>query len=89
MQDDSPLIQSLRTAVAAAPADVPLRLHLAQLLLEAGRSEAAVAEAAVALQHAPGDAQARDLMARAMGAPAPAPAQSPERRAGFDWPAPC
>ncbi|MFH8497218.1 ATP-binding protein [Streptomyces coeruleorubidus] len=85
MPDDSPLLQSLRTAVAAAPADVPLRLHLAQLLLEAGRSEAAVAEAAVALQHAPGDAQARDLMARAMGAPAPAPAQPPDRRPGFDW----
>ncbi|MEU0388825.1 ATP-binding protein [Streptomyces chartreusis] len=85
MPDDSPLIQSLRTAVAAAPADVPLRLHLAQLLLEAGRSDAAVAEAAVALQHAPGDAQARDLMARAMGAPAPAPVQPADQRAGFDW----
>ncbi|MFF3176123.1 ATP-binding protein [Streptomyces sp. NPDC057900] len=86
MPDDSPLIQSLRTAVAAAPADVPLRLHLAQLLLEADRGEEAVGEAAVALQHAPGDAQARDLMARAMGAPAPSvPAEHPRPRAGFDW----
>ncbi|MFJ8392985.1 ATP-binding protein [Streptomyces sp. NPDC094144] len=91
MSDDSPLIQSLRTAVAAAPADVPLRLHLAQLLLAADRSDEAVAEAAVALQHAPGDAQARDLMARAMGAPAPAASQPPAasqlqpRRTGFDW----
>ncbi|MYY02725.1 MULTISPECIES: ATP-binding protein [unclassified Streptomyces] len=76
MSDDPPLIQSLRTAVAAAPADVPLRLHLAQLLLEADRADEAVAEAAVALQHAPGDAQARDLMLRAMGAP-PAPASPP------------
>ncbi|MEU7281581.1 ATP-binding protein [Streptomyces sp. NPDC045431] len=75
MPDDSPLLQSLRTAVAAAPTDVPLRLHLAQLLLDAGRSDEAVAEAAAALQHAPGDAQARDLMARAMGTPA-APAAS-------------
>ncbi|WP_327710977.1 ATP-binding protein [Streptomyces sp. NBC_00464] len=93
MPDDSPLIQSLRTAVAAAPADVPLRLHLAQLLLDADRSDDAVAEAAVALQHAPGDAQARDLMVRAMGAPAPAPtqlplpspAQPPRPRGRFDW----
>lgn len=85
MPDEPPLIQSLRAAVAAAPADVPLRLHLAQLLLEADRSDDAVAEAAVALQHAPGDAQARDLMARAMGAPPPAPAQPPGTRAGFDW----
>ncbi|WP_037895163.1 tetratricopeptide repeat protein, partial [Streptomyces sp. Tu 6176] len=69
MAEDSPLIQSLRSAVAAAPADVPLRLHLAELLLGAGRSDAAVAEVAAALQHAPGDAQARELMARAMGMP--------------------
>ncbi|MFI6877595.1 ATP-binding protein [Streptomyces sp. NPDC050400] len=81
MSADSPLIQSLRTAVAAAPQDVPLRLHLAELLLTAGAADAAVAEVAVALQHAPGDAQARELMARAMGAPAPAPTQTP----GFDW----
>ncbi|MFE7112239.1 ATP-binding protein [Streptomyces sp. NPDC057575] len=85
MPDDPPLIHSLRTAVAAAPADVPLRLHLAQLLLEADRSDEAVAEAAVALQHAPGDAQARGLMARAMGAPPPSPAQPPRPQAGFDW----
>ncbi|MET7645741.1 AAA family ATPase [Streptomyces sp. NPDC005426] len=75
MSDDTPLIQSLRTAVAAVPADVPLRLHLAQLLLDAGRSDDAVTEAAVALQHAPGDAQARALMVRAMGTPPPSPAQ--------------
>ncbi|WP_125262921.1 ATP-binding protein [Streptomyces alboflavus] len=67
MPVESPLIQSLRTAVAAAPDDVPLRLHLAALLLDAGHGDAAVAEAAVALQHAPGDAEARLLMARAMG----------------------
>ncbi|GHD99930.1 ATP-binding protein [Streptomyces alanosinicus] len=98
MPEDSPLIQSLRTAVAAAPADVPLRLHLAELLLTEGQAEAAVTEAAVALQHAPGDAQARQLMARAMGMPQqPSPvAPSPEipaasqpapaaQRPGFDW----
>ncbi|MEU8773591.1 AAA family ATPase [Streptomyces sp. NPDC048606] len=71
---EPPLIQSLRTAVAAAPEDVPLRLHLAELLLSAGLHDAAVTEAAAALQHAPGDAAARELMVRAMGAPtAPAP----------------
>lgn len=88
MPDNSPLIQSLRTAVAAAPADVPLRLHLGQLLLEADRSGEAVAEAAVALQHAPGDIQARELMARALAVPPASPAspvQAPGRRAGFDW----
>ncbi|MGW7458333.1 ATP-binding protein [Streptomyces sp. NPDC054797] len=67
---ESPLIQSLRTAVAAAPEDVPLRLHLAELLLSAGLHDAAVTEAAAALQHAPGDGAARELMVRAMGMPA-------------------
>jgi len=78
MADDSPLIRSLRAAVAAAPGDVPLRLHLAGLLLDAGQQDAAIAEAAVALQHAPGDPQAREVMIRAMSAPAPA-------SHGFDW----
>ncbi|MFI9722471.1 ATP-binding protein [Streptomyces sp. NPDC052396] len=68
---ESPLIGSLRAAVAGSPQDVPLRLHLAELLLDAGHGDAAVAEAAVALSHAPGNAQARALMARAMGGPAP------------------
>ncbi|WP_426363811.1 ATP-binding protein [Streptomyces sp. E-08] len=79
MADESPLIRSLRAAVAAAPGDVPLRLHFAELLLAEGRNDEAVAEAAVALQHAPGDADARALMVRAMGMPpAPAPASAPE-----------
>ncbi|WP_392671972.1 ATP-binding protein [Streptomyces sp. LN785] len=97
MSNESPLIQSLRIAVAAAPADVPLRLHLAELLLAEGLNDAAVSEAAVALQHAPGDSDARALMIRAMGVPAPAPAaEAPEAPAapeqpatppstGFDW----
>ncbi|MFJ5707797.1 AAA family ATPase [Streptomyces sp. NPDC093105] len=74
MADESPLIRSLRAAVAAAPGDVPLRLHFAELLLAEGRNDEAVTEAAVALQHAPGDAAARALMVRAMGMPPTAPA---------------
>ncbi|MET9345846.1 ATP-binding protein [Streptomyces termitum] len=76
MADESPLIRSLRAAVAAAPGDVPLRLHFAELLLSEGRNDEAVAEAAAALQHAPGDAAARALMVRAMGMP-PAPPAVP------------
>lgn len=98
---EPPLIRSLRTAVAAAPGDVPLRLHLAELLLSAGLHDAAVTEAAAALQHAPGDGAARELMMRAMGMPSvpaapptapPAPSEpvvggagEPSRPAGFDW----
>ncbi|MFE3071686.1 tetratricopeptide repeat protein [Streptomyces sp. NPDC059247] len=77
MADDSPLIRSLRAAVAAAPDDVPLRLHFAELLLAEGRNDEAVAEAAVSLQHAPGDAAARALMIRAMGLPATPPTSPP------------
>ncbi|MEU1229972.1 ATP-binding protein [Streptomyces sp. NPDC005828] len=97
MADESPLIRSLRAAVAAAPGDVPLRLHFAELLLSEGRNDEAVAEAAAALQHAPGDADARALMVRAMGmppvesqrpAPAPVaeePAKPVEPAPSFDW----
>ncbi|MCX2184174.1 tetratricopeptide repeat protein [Streptomyces sp. SKN60] len=79
MSDESPLLRSLRAAVAAAPEDVPLRLHFAELLLAEGHHDEAVGQAAAALQHAPGDPAARDLMARAMGLPAqpPPPATPP------------
>ncbi|UKY54663.1 AAA family ATPase [Streptomyces inhibens] len=77
MSAESPLIKSMRTAVAAAPDDVPLRLHLAELLLAAGHGDAAVGEVAVALQHAPGDVQARELMVRALaGTPVSTPGEA-------------
>ncbi|MFJ5551670.1 AAA family ATPase [Streptomyces sp. NPDC093225] len=93
MSDESPLIRSLRAAVTAAPEDVPLRLHFAELLLAEGRHDEAVVQAAVALQHAPGDESVRDLMARAMQLPAasvapaaaPAPATHSARPSAFDW----
>ncbi|MFB7427012.1 ATP-binding protein [Streptomyces hydrogenans] len=88
MADESPLIRSLRAAVAAAPGDVPLRLHFAELLLAEGRNDEAVAEAAVALQHAPGDADARALMVRAMGIPPAAPTPPPVRPETAQPPAP-
>lgn len=80
MSDESPLIRSLRAAVAAAPEDVPLRLHFAELLLAEGRHDEAVAQVAVALQHAPGDEAVRALMVRAMQLPA-----AGTRPPGFDW----
>ncbi|MFH9420440.1 AAA family ATPase [Streptomyces sp. NPDC017529] len=97
MSEDTGLIQSLRAALAGAPEDVTLRLHLAEMLLVAGQQDAAVSEVAVALQYAPGNAKARDLMARAMGAPGPAPHEASHEAppaqerpaaggsAGFDW----
>ena len=69
MADESPLIRSLRAAVEATPTDVPLRLHLAGLLLDAGEPQQAVAHVAVALQHEPGSPEARELMLRSIGLP--------------------
>jgi SpoVK/Ycf46/Vps4 family AAA+-type ATPase len=70
---DEAVLASLEAAVEAQPTDVTLRLHLAELLLGAGRSADAVRHVATALAHEPESEQARALMARAVGAPGPAP----------------
>jgi ATP-dependent 26S proteasome regulatory subunit len=67
--ESDPVIASLRRAVEAQPEDVALRLHLAALLLAAGRSEEAVSVCAVALQRDPGNGAGRELMMRAMTTP--------------------
>jgi SpoVK/Ycf46/Vps4 family AAA+-type ATPase len=95
---DSSLIESLLAAVEARPDDLPLRLHLAELLLGAGRRAEAVGQLALALQRQPEDARAQALMARALepgtdtgGADAdpdrpPAPGDRPDGiRSGVDW----
>ena len=69
---DERLIASLVAAVEASPGDVPLRLHLAELLLGAGRREDAVRHAATALAADPTSPAARDLLARATAEPGPA-----------------
>ncbi|MFF7729890.1 ATP-binding protein [Streptomyces sp. NPDC008001] len=88
MPEESPLIKSLRAAVDAAPDDVPLRLHLAQLLLEAGFSQEAISQVAAALQREPGNAEAQALIARAVAPPVTAPATAPPAPAPVEAPAP-
>ncbi|HEV3360362.1 MAG TPA: tetratricopeptide repeat protein [Pseudonocardiaceae bacterium] len=94
MSPDTPLIASLRAAVAATPDDVPLRLHLAELLLDNGAVDDAIGHIAAALQRSPGSTDARALMARAVGSGAPAQPSQPEpvaapeqpaESAPFDW----
>ncbi len=88
MDEGGDLIASLARAVAASPDDVTLRLHLARLLVEAGRGAEAVEHAAAVLQHDPASAQARSLMASALAPPAePGPPAEPTTAppAGFDW----
>jgi SpoVK/Ycf46/Vps4 family AAA+-type ATPase len=63
-----PLLDSLAAAVAAAPHDLPLRLHYGQLLLEAGRPVEALTEAATVVRADPQNAQAQQLMAAASAA---------------------
>ncbi|WP_144119101.1 ATP-binding protein [Catellatospora sichuanensis] len=77
----SSLIESLLAAVAARPDDVPLRLHVAELLVAADRPGEAIAQLAAVLAQQPQHEQAQALMARALGGPRPAAAQpegSPE-----------
>lgn len=75
---DERLIDSLAAAVRAAPDDLTLRLHLAGLLVDAGRGPEAVAHVATVLAADPGSTEALALMGRAMGTPTPpAPASGP------------
>jgi predicted Zn-dependent protease len=61
------LITSMRRAVEAAPDDVVLRLHLAELLVGAGRGDDAVTHLGVVLAADPGNSKAHSLMTRAVG----------------------
>ncbi|MET7750912.1 ATP-binding protein [Micromonospora sp. NPDC005367] len=78
------LIDSLQAALDARPDDRPLRLHLATLLLDAGRGGEAIAQIGQALARDPGDGEAQALMHRALGAsvPPPRPAPGPAPAAG-------
>jgi AAA+ superfamily predicted ATPase len=60
--DSEPLLESLRQAVAAMPDDVPLRLHLAALLLRAGQRDEAVRHIGAVLQREPGNSEALKLL---------------------------
>src|SRR6516225_4443268 len=75
MEPESTVLDSLRRAVEAMPDDVPLRLHLATLLLRGGDRDEAVRQLGAVLQRDPGNAAALGLLqegpapAEASGAP--------------------
>jgi SpoVK/Ycf46/Vps4 family AAA+-type ATPase len=74
MPIDSSVLASIRALVEQDPANLPLRLHLAELLLADGQEEAARAEIAAVLAVRPDDAAALALAARAGTSPeAPGP----------------
>jgi SpoVK/Ycf46/Vps4 family AAA+-type ATPase len=59
---DESLLASLRSAVDASPRDATLRLHLAELLAEAGEREESVKHAATVLQWDPANARALQVI---------------------------
>jgi SpoVK/Ycf46/Vps4 family AAA+-type ATPase len=83
------LLESLRTAVDAAPEDVTLRLHLARLLAESGergeRGES-VRQAAIILQHDPEHPGALELIAGRSTEQVPTPATAPSLPASTSSP---
>jgi len=91
--EPEPLLDSLRNAVTAMPDDVPLRLHLATMLLRAGQRDEAVRHLGAVLQRDPGNAEAMRLLtssAEVAGPPASPPAGldgSAERARGSASPA--
>jgi AAA+ superfamily predicted ATPase len=91
--EPEPLLDSLRNAVAAMPDDVPLRLHLATMLLRAGQRDEAVRHLGSVLQRDPGNAQAISMLTSpAVPGPPPSPAADAdgpsERVRGSAAPAP-
>jgi SpoVK/Ycf46/Vps4 family AAA+-type ATPase len=80
-------LNAVRRAVAAAPDDLDLRLHLTVMLIEAGEASEAIGSAAAALQLDPTSERAKALMARALATtPAgPPEAEPPSTSDRFDW----
>ena len=80
MEPEPTVLDSLRKAVEAMPDDVPLRLHLATMLLGAGQRDEAVRQLGAVLQRDPGNAQALGLLRDPGAGPAAdPPVISPER----------
>ncbi len=75
--EPDPLLESLRNAVTAMPDDVPLRLHLATLLLRSGQRDEAVRHLGAVLQREPGNAAALGMLTAAAEVGGPPPAASP------------
>ncbi len=87
MEPELTVLDSLRKAVDAMPDDVPLRLHLATLLFQAGQRDEAVRHVGAVLQREPGNSAALSLLREpVMPAPPPPPplpplAETPQ----YDW----
>jgi SpoVK/Ycf46/Vps4 family AAA+-type ATPase len=81
--DSAAVIRSLSAAVAAAPDDHALRLHLAELLIDADSPELALPHVSHVLAADSSNPSANELLRRAAAALA-SPAR-PAAATGFDW----
>ena len=77
MEPELTVLDSLRKAVEAMPDDVPLRLHLATMLLQAGQRDEAVRQIGAVLQRDPGNAKALGMLRDSGPEPAAAAGQPP------------
>jgi AAA+ superfamily predicted ATPase len=77
MEPDLTVLASLRKAVEAMPDDVPLRVHLATLLLRAGQRDEAIRHVGAVLQRDPGNSEALALLQQQPPAPDPGQAGPP------------
>jgi AAA+ superfamily predicted ATPase len=68
-----PVLDSLRKAVEAMPDDVPLRLHLATMLMQAGQRDEAVRHLGAVLQRDPANAEALKILSAEQQVVAPSP----------------
>ncbi len=84
MEPEPTVLDSLRRAVEAMPDDVPLRLHLATLLLSSGLRDEAVRQLGAILQRDPGNETALGLLTAGVGpaTPAEAAGQAPAGETG-------
>jgi AAA+ superfamily predicted ATPase len=62
MEPEPTVLDSLRRAVEAMPDDVPLRLHLATMLMRGGQRDEAIRQVGAVLQRDPGNAAALGLL---------------------------
>jgi SpoVK/Ycf46/Vps4 family AAA+-type ATPase len=62
MEPEPTVLDSLRKAVAAMPDDIPLRLHLATLLMQAGQHDEAIRNLGAILQRDPANSDALALL---------------------------
>jgi predicted Zn-dependent protease len=65
MSPNDPIVEALREALGLHPDNVPLRKHLADLLMASGRYEEAEKEYRVVLAHTPEDEQSKLSLAEA------------------------